>query len=274
MEVLKEIGKILAEGVKNDPSLAAIALLVLIAAATLIQLRAEKKLPWFFGLVAVAICAVVFIARTEVNRQKERLTMLPSVEITANPNAVPIIDQLTENQKEDIRKILGKAAQDAANALGIPSHLIRANVFSPGEHEKLRIIKQLTHNMDRLEELEISIPVGKGSTGRSFLSGQPNIAVFNEGWGPNTPGELEIPKVHPDLQMDYFSPGEGKSRAYPPHLDNEYRLPEGPTRRDATSERPESPLPMELHHLSNHFASATNRFPETCGYLSKTCRSL
>jgi hypothetical protein len=210
MNVLIEIGKILAEGLKNHPPLAAIVLIAVVGAAAMIVFPAKNKLPWFFGFLVAVLLSVVLVFSLELNAQKKELSSLPSVQLTANPQAVSIVDQLTDTQKEDIRKVLGEAAKDAANELKVSQDLVRANLFAPAENNELRIIKQLSHNMKRPEELDISIEVGSGSTGRSFLSGQPNIAVFTDGWGPDALEELQTKKIHPDLQWIISVPVKGK----------------------------------------------------------------
>ena len=107
--------------------------------------------------------------------------------------------QLSDAKRADIRALLRAAAEDVAGALDTPSELVRANLFGL-DADRLRIIPELTYNMDNPEELTVSVPVGYGSTGRAFQSGRPNVALFRTDWGPDTLENDEQRKLHRDLQ--------------------------------------------------------------------------
>ena len=86
-------------------------------------------------------------------------------------NAIRFANQLNDVQKQDIIKILGGVAKDVAEELNIPLNLIRSNLFGIDSQGRMRMLREMTFNMDREEEFTISMPVGYGSTGRCFQSG-------------------------------------------------------------------------------------------------------
>ena len=107
---------------------------------------------------------------------------------------------LTSTQKQNILKLLQGATVDVAQVLGLPQDLVRSSLFERAEKERSRIISALTFNMDREEELTISLPAGCGTTGRCFEAGQPNIAIFSADWSEDHIEEPECRKMHPNLR--------------------------------------------------------------------------
>lgn len=208
--VLGDIAKILAEALKEKTLLPAIVpaivLIVLIAAVVTMFFRTEKIGLVFFvlcGLVIFGLFAALFIFRLQVRRQKEKIRTLggSGLDMLDIDNTMNLVNRLNDSEKQDIRVILSKAAQDVAEALNLDRNLVRSNLFAT-ENNRMRIIRELTYNMNRKEELTISMPVGIGSTGRCFKSGKSNIAIFRnrKGWGKNTIEDQELRKVHPDLK--------------------------------------------------------------------------
>ena len=89
---------------------------------------------------------------------------------------------LTNTQKQNILKLLQGATVDVAQVLGLHPDLVRSSLFERTEKERSSIISASTFNVNREEELTISLPVGCGTTGRCFEAGQPNIAIFSADW--------------------------------------------------------------------------------------------
>ena len=114
-------------------------------------------------------------------------------------------------------KLLHGAATDVASVLALPQDLVRSNLFEMTDNERVRIISSLTFNMNRGEELTISLPVGCGSTGRCFESGQPNIAIFSEGWSEDRMEEPEFRKLPPNLSWIISVPVVANERALRPN---------------------------------------------------------
>jgi hypothetical protein len=209
MNVLKDIGKILAKALENEPGLAAICLLVLLGAAVIIVLRAEKKVPWLFGLIFFAILMAGGISCLEIMKQNGQWRTVTKVQPSPTVNSGTIAQRLTDKQKKDIRLTLQKATEDVSGFLKINPDLLRANLFAPDEHGNMHIIQELAYNMHRTDEMTLNIPVGYGSTGRCFQSGQPNIAVFRGGWREAALAEEELKKLDPDLQWVISVPVKG-----------------------------------------------------------------
>jgi len=111
-----------------------------------------------------------------------------------------LTQRLTTTQRQNIMKLLEGASTDVARVLELPQDLVRSNLFEKSDNDRVCIIRALTFNMNREEELTISLPVGIGSTGRCFETGQPNIAIFSEDWGKDNMEEPEFRKMHPDLR--------------------------------------------------------------------------
>ena len=124
--------------------------------------------------------------------------------------------RLTATQRQYILTLLQGATTDVAGVLELPQDLVRSNLFEMSDNDRVRIIRALTFNMNRAEELTISLPVGIGSTGRCFESGQPNIAVFREDWGQDNIEEPEFRKMHPDLRWVISVPVSATERALRP----------------------------------------------------------
>lgn len=195
--VLGDIAKILADALKGQPKLAAIVLIVVIVALVTMFIGTKEAVYGFFLLAALGI---IVLFRTQVRMQKEQVRTHVGVIVDMNRNTISLVDRLNDAQKQNILKALGGAAKDVADALHIPFNLVRSNLFGVENNDQMRMLQGLTFNMDRKEELTISMPVGYGSTGRCFQSGKPNIAVFREGWGNDVIEDEEHRKVHPDLQ--------------------------------------------------------------------------
>lgn len=202
-----DLAKALGEGVKKNPGLSGICLVVLIA-ATVFLMKGEKKLRGFFILLALAIVMIAGLTAAEIYKGKAIYGTGPT-DVKTTPDSAPKTPLLASNQKQDIKIVLRKAAEEVADVLKIAPKLLRANLFAPDEHERMRIVPGLSHNMHSPEELTISIPVGYGSTGRCFRSGKPNIAVFREDWGAARLADEELRKLDPDLRWIISVPVNG-----------------------------------------------------------------
>lgn len=209
MEFLKDIGKVLAEALRDQPGLAAICLLVVIGAIVMITLKARNKIAGFLCILAFAIGVTGILGIVEVRQQREHLRNPPRVQLSETTDIGTVAQRLTDKQRKDLKTVLQKAAEEVAVSLQISPELVRANIFAPYEDEKMRIVPQLTYNMNRPEELTLNIPAGYGSTGRCFRSGKPNIAILREGWGDAAIADEELRKIHPDLQWIISVPVKG-----------------------------------------------------------------
>jgi len=200
---LSDIGKILAEALRKRPWLAAVVLVLLIASVPIIVAIISGLKEAFYSIIAFLIFALfltIVIIIMEIREQREKIRAPIGEKLIMDNDTVGLIDRLTTEQKQDILVNLSGAAKDVADTLGISIELVRSNLFGVGSDGKMRMLKDLTFNMNREEELTISMPVGYGSTGRCLKTKKPNIAIFREGWGENVIGGEELSKVHPDLQ--------------------------------------------------------------------------
>lgn len=195
--LLRDIGKILAEGAAKHPVVAGLNLLVLIAAVVTIFIGGGEVVILFFALTGIVACFIFLMGRRS---QKEQIRHYVSVEAPMRHDTLRLLNELERSKKDEILIALRGAATDVADALNLPVQLIRSNVFGLDENNRMRMVREITFQMDREEELTVSMPVGYGSTGRCFQSGRANIAVFRGGWGKDVIEDQELRKVHPDLQ--------------------------------------------------------------------------
>ena len=200
-DALRDIGRILAEALRDHPFIAALVLLDLIAAIVTIAFAGSEALTPFFLLTAFAVIAPVILFMIEVRSQRARIRR-PSGhgEAMAEGTFSLHTNQLGERQRENISTALRGAASDAASALKMDSALVRSNIFGLHDNGQLQILPGMIFNMNRPQELTLSIPVGYGSSGRCYQKGKPNIAVFHEDWGKNVIEDRELTKAHPDLR--------------------------------------------------------------------------
>jgi len=213
-----EIARILADGVKSDPFLSAILLIVVLVVFVVVlaiirkQIGGSGLLHLVYALLATAcvgMVCIVAICLSEIGRQRVQLSKIPSLRLSENPDTIRLADELTAEQKQDIRRILQGAMTDVAEALNVTTNLVRANLFGVNRQGTLRMIQDLAINMNRPDEFTLNIPIGSGSTGRCFESGEPTIAVFHKDWGENALSNEELKKVHPDLRWIISIPIRG-----------------------------------------------------------------
>lgn len=197
--VLNDIGKILANALIRMPFIAAVVLVLIIVAVPTIVAIIRGFIEAFYAFLVLAFFIVVGVFLIEVRAERGKIRAPFGEKLGMEDNTV-IANQLSDEQKQDILAVLRGAAQDVADELHIPLNLIRSNVFGVDNKRRMRMLRELTFNMNREEELSISMPAGYGSTGRCFKSGKPNIAILREGWGENIIEGEELCKVHPELQ--------------------------------------------------------------------------
>ena len=153
--------------------------------------------PLFIILLIVLVFIIVMGIRSRSDRRK--VVSYPKEEVIGKNNIV-LADKLGLDQKEGIRKVLREAAGVAAKVLNLNPDLVRSNLFGRDEHDRLRMIKDLTFQMNHPDELTLKIPIGYGSTGRCFKSSDPNIAVLENDWGRDRIEDSELRKLHPELK--------------------------------------------------------------------------
>jgi hypothetical protein len=206
---VSDIASILVAALRDRPEFATICLLVLIGAVVMVALKADSKLTAFFWIIALAVVVVGGLAAAEISRQENDWRSPARVEIGETKDANPIAQRLSEGQKQDILIVLKSAAREMAGSLNLSPGLVRANVFAPDKSGRMQIVPGLTYNMERTEELTLSIPDGYGSTGRCFRSGKPNIAIFREGWGNSVIADDDLKKLDSRLQWIVSVPVKG-----------------------------------------------------------------
>lgn len=208
LESLHGIGVILARGIGGNPYLSTIALICVVF-AFIACVWGGEAIFFAFLLFAFAIALAFVLAfkgkdlqEKEVQREEDLQELQNRLTATVNVgnSTIDLADKLDDSQKKGIRQILKDATRQVASELKIPEKLVRSNLFGLDDHRQLKMLHDLTYNMNREEELTISMPVGYGSTGRCFEERRPNIAVFDKDWGKNLLADKELRKVHPDLR--------------------------------------------------------------------------
>lgn len=145
--------------------------------------------------------------------------------------------RLPEKTRKRFCTELQRLRQDAANYLGQDVKEIRVNFFAP-LGGALKMIPELTENMNWVPEYDIEIQPKDGATGQVFQTGDAHIVVRrdNDQWSGNTLPTGELAKVHPDLCWIISMPVICGSRGVVGviNIDGLNRIP--PVMRDTESE--------------------------------------
>jgi len=209
---LLDSAKTLTRGIAANPFLASVCFIVQIAAVVVIyRVNNLIGIILFFVLCMIGMYCVL---RIQIRSDTKQLKAKRSIITSMNGNTLQLADNLNRSQKEQIREALQYAVQDVAEALSAAPNLLRSNLFGKDDANNMRMILDLTFNMNWPDEYNISMPVGYGSTGRCFSEGKPNIAILREDWGKDTLVDEELKKVHPDLRWIISVPvriGEGET---------------------------------------------------------------
>ncbi|MCI0563578.1 MAG: alpha/beta hydrolase [Nitrososphaera sp.] len=112
---------------------------------------------------------------------------------------------LSHSDRRRINGLLQLTVSVAERKLAMSTGSVRANIFVPID-DALVIPDGAHHNMDGHADLLIRIPVGMGSTGRTFTRRLQHIAIFKGHWGDDTLPDTELKKVHSDLRWIISSP--------------------------------------------------------------------
>lgn len=166
-------------------------------------------------VLCVCFIALVVIIVRDIWSDKMKVRGYPKPDLTSE-NTIDLGYQLKEEQKRRIREMLMAAAKEVAKRFNLSSDLVRSNLFGRDRHDRLRMITDLSYQMNHPSELTIEIPVGYGSTGRCFKTCQPNIAVKEDDWGKDVIEDAELRKVHPDLKWIISVPVLGRAKPAQP----------------------------------------------------------
>src|SRR5437588_6539226 len=178
----------LADRITNE-FLAGLLLLVVIVAGVAVAVKG-------FTIYVVVVLAVVLFAVLLIKymfgsggRRRTKIT-----------DTVAWAESLDANTKANIRGFLENAAKAAAHELNVSDTHVRANVWGIDRDRRLRIVPDLTYNMNNPKELTLSMQVGQGAAGLCFAQKQPILAPFDQGWGEYVLPESEKAKLDPALR--------------------------------------------------------------------------
>ena len=154
----------LADRITNE-FLAGLLLLVVIVAGVAVAVKG-------FAIYVVVVLAVVLFAVLLIKymfgsggRRRTKIT-----------DTVAWAESLDANTKANIRGFLENAAKAAAHELNVSDTHVRANVWGIDRDRRLRIVPDLTYNMNNPKELTLSMQVGQGAAGLCFAQKQPILA--------------------------------------------------------------------------------------------------
>jgi len=196
---LREIGREIANTLSNS----FVSSVNLVSAIVTIYMAGKGAVFGLFLVVTLTLFANIMLANKNFWKRIKQFFTKSKIETISKNNPM---NKLNDNQRKDIIGTMNEATKAVAKSLEINPRLIRSNLFFVDENSRMRMIKELTVNMNRKEELTITMPVGYGCVGRCFQSRKPNIAILTEDsrteilWGENMVEELELRKCHPDLQ--------------------------------------------------------------------------
>ena len=202
VSALSEFGKTAIESLRQYPALVVgVVGLVLIA----IVLVAAAPTYGLSGLILLVVATALLVGVATTRRVRTADDVFKSeVEVTTM-DTVSYALELGDENRQIIREALRSAALEAAEILAADAASVRANVFGLGPDNRLHMISSLTHNMENVDELTVSMPPGTGSTGRCYVTRAPNIAIRRSrdgaepDWGVNVLAEAEMKKLVPGL---------------------------------------------------------------------------
>lgn len=199
---LTEFFKAVGVGLARSALLCAVIAVLIVAGYFLANSKmAGEQLAAFSIFVLIVLAALlVYLFKRGTGEQEQEMRKTLELPVKVSSNTLDLAKRLPDEKKQEIRKILRGAALNLARKLSLPEELVRANIFGVDEHHMMRMISEFTHNMNRPQELTVTIPVGYGSTGIAFKSEKPHIAVFTKDWGKSVIEDGELKKVHPDLR--------------------------------------------------------------------------
>jgi hypothetical protein len=214
-----EIYKIVAAGIEPLPKALILifftgAVLILGASAIIAYIFKNnnafllfQNLIWVISVLFLLIIILIYFSfKKEISEQKNKVKGGSAVN---SPTQIPdetilLAATLNDSDRTDIKILLREATLEVSSFLSISPNLVRSNIFGLDGDSWMRIIRDLTYNMSREDELKISMKVGYGSTGRCFENETINIAIFREGWqagwGRDGSGVVEGDRADPDLR--------------------------------------------------------------------------
>lgn len=170
------------------------------------------------GVILLVVGAIVLIFAMALGYEIWRDRRAPTpVAKPVNLEPGKLAAALDGKQREILELALPGLASEVANVVGMPTELVRANLFAkvPGS-ERLGIVQNLWFQMDYPPEQTIQMDVGKGCTGVAFQSRNINRAIWKDGWGANDLGDnKELAKVNPDLRWILSVPIFGSADPVP-----------------------------------------------------------
>lgn len=106
---------------------------------------------------------------------------------------------LDAKERQHLLEVLRRVRAEASQFLGVSLDNVRSNVFGLTSGE-LRIVNGLDDNMTKPEERTIVLQPGVGSTGITYQTREPNIAVLKEDWGRAAVSGSELEKLDARLR--------------------------------------------------------------------------
>lgn len=206
----------LAKGVSSNPPLAAIVLVVLGMAWTVLAFgSAFNPFASLGSLVGLALVALLLIYRLGV--KAAAVAAHPTVSRTLaapldfnSEDTMEVADRLNLATRDSVRLVLAGAGGQVASFLGLDPAVVRANIFGRGKDGQMHMITDYLYHMDRIEEWGVTMPIGYGSTGICFKDAldsmgraarvKGNVATYLENWKESLLAASEMAKVHPALR--------------------------------------------------------------------------
>lgn len=192
MDFLKDAASILAKTVSSNRVASGVTFLALIVAG--VVTIAFSKILW----ALVALIVVVFIAMAIII-WSDRPDKAPEP-LNVPFDTCSLAALLTKPEALEMGHVMRGIVIDVSNSVGVSSNQVRSNLFGRSHDGRLRMITDFCHNMNRPEELTLSMEIGQGSNGRAYLTGRANFARLREDWGKDAIDDEELRKAHPDLK--------------------------------------------------------------------------
>lgn len=152
----------------------------------------------FFIAIAIIYTIIVLIPLAIRNRNDRRIEQNP---LPATDSTVQLETLLSDAQHDTVCAAVKAAAESSAAKLGLRQEIVRGNIFGRTDDNVLRIMPGFSHNMNNPTETTVRMRVGEGSTGRSWASRLPNIALRpTASDGPDALDVEQTRRVEPSLR--------------------------------------------------------------------------
>ena len=220
-DAVGKVGSQLAQGLRGNPPLAAICLILLIfaAAAAFVATQTGNGTLGLGSLVLLALAALGIVSVLARGRATHGSTPADGTADTDARDEKPTaaaalttdgrardysahLDALDGPRIGNIRSWLSESAAGVARVLNVSARNVRACIYVHDViRDQVRIVPTLSHHIDAdSDEMTLALPVGVGVAGRCLQEQALTIARLEQDWGKFTIPDSQFRKMDPGLR--------------------------------------------------------------------------